>query len=92
MLRKRLAQIEHAVSKVGCAGIALYRIFLSPLLGPRCRFWPSCSSYALQALAKHGLWRGTWLTLKRLGRCHPWHPGGIDYVPLTSVKTDDSLK
>ncbi len=81
MLRKRLAQIERIVIYIGCASLSLYRIFLSPLLGPRCRFWPSCSCYAAQALQQHGVWRGTWLTLKRLCRCHPWHPGGIDQVP-----------
>ena len=61
-----------------------YQIFVSPLLGPRCRFYPSCSSYALEALAAHGAARGIWLTLRRLGRCHPWHPGGYDPVPAAS--------
>jgi putative membrane protein insertion efficiency factor len=58
-----------------------YQIFVSPLLGPRCRFFPTCSSYALEALATHGAARGLWLTLRRLGRCHPWHSGGFDPVP-----------
>ncbi len=58
-----------------------YQILVSPLLGPRCRFYPSCSNYALEALATHGAARGVWLTLRRLGRCHPWHPGGFDPVP-----------
>lgn len=61
--------------------IRLYQLLLSPLLGPRCRFYPSCSDYALQALDEHGAWRGSWLALKRLARCHPLHPGGYDPVP-----------
>lgn len=54
-----------------------------PLLGPRgvCRFTPSCSQYAKEALAKYGPFKGTWLALKRVSKCHPWHPGGIDPVP-----------
>ena len=58
-----------------------YRLILSPILGPSCRFQPTCSSYALEALEKHGLIRGTWLTLKRLAKCHPWGDYGIDPVP-----------
>jgi uncharacterized protein len=62
--------------------IRLYQLTVSPLLGPRCRFYPSCSHYALEALARFGALRGGWLTLKRIGRCHPWNPGGLDPVPL----------
>lgn len=58
-----------------------YQLFISPLLGPRCRFYPSCSHYAQEALQTHGLRRGGWLALRRIGRCHPWHPGGVDPVP-----------
>ena len=61
--------------------IRLYQRALSPLLGPRCRYYPSCSQYALEALEEHGLLRGLWLALKRIGRCHPLHPGGFDPVP-----------
>lgn len=61
--------------------IRLYQLTVSPLLGPRCRFYPSCSHYALEALARFGVLRGGWLTLKRIGRCHPWNPGGLDPVP-----------
>ncbi|MBM4221242.1 MAG: membrane protein insertion efficiency factor YidD, partial [Gammaproteobacteria bacterium] len=53
-----------------------YRWFLSPLLGPNCRYHPSCSAYALEALELHGAGRGTWLAVCRIGRCHPWHEGG----------------
>ena len=58
-----------------------YKFLVSPLLGPRCRFYPSCSEYAIQALEAHGVVRGIWLAFKRVSRCHPWHPGGIDPVP-----------
>jgi uncharacterized protein len=61
--------------------IAGYRRFVSPLLGPRCRFAPSCSEYALTALAEHGAARGLWLVVARIARCHPFHPGGYDPVP-----------
>jgi uncharacterized protein len=50
-------------------------------LPPRCRFYPSCSQYALEALTVHGAMRGTWLAIRRVGRCHPWHDGGLDPVP-----------
>ena len=58
-----------------------YRRFISPLLGPRCRFAPSCSEYALTAVAEYGAARGLWLAAKRIARCHPFHPGGYDPVP-----------
>ena len=58
-----------------------YRIVISPLYGQRCRYYPSCSAYALGAVETHGAVRGGWLALRRLGRCHPWTPGGVDLVP-----------
>ena len=58
-----------------------YRYFLSPWLGSACRFEPTCSVYALQALELHGAWRGSYLAAYRLGRCHPWCKGGVDLVP-----------
>lgn len=61
--------------------IRLYRTFLSPFLPAACRFHPSCSSYALEALEEHGGLRGAWLVLRRISRCHPFHPGGLDPVP-----------
>ena len=61
--------------------VRFYRYFISPLLPPSCRYTPTCSEYALQALAVHGPFRGTWLTIRRLGRCHPWGGHGYDPVP-----------
>ena len=58
-----------------------YRLAISPLLGQHCRFHPSCSCYAREALQAHGLVKGMYLTLRRILRCHPWHAGGIDLVP-----------
>ena len=61
--------------------IAGYRLLLSPLTGPSCRFYPTCSAYAAEAIEKHGALRGSWLAVKRILKCHPWHPGGVDPVP-----------
>lgn len=58
-----------------------YRYFVSPLLPSACRFYPSCSAYALESLQVHGPWRGGWLAVRRICRCGPWHPGGLDPVP-----------
>jgi len=62
-----------------------YQLVISPMLGPRCRFYPSCSAYALTALQRHGAVKGTWLAVRRVGRCHPWNPGGVDHVPPARV-------
>ncbi|RJX31569.1 MAG: membrane protein insertion efficiency factor YidD [Oxalobacter sp.] len=64
-----------------------YQLCISPLLGPKCRFYPTCSSYAMEAIQEHGAARGGWLALKRLCKCHPFHPGGFDPVPLKSDST-----
>jgi putative membrane protein insertion efficiency factor len=61
--------------------VRLYRYFISPLTGPNCRFQPSCSTYALEALKKHGAIRGSWLAARRILRCHPWGGCGHDPVP-----------
>jgi putative membrane protein insertion efficiency factor len=63
------------------AALAGYRRWVSPLLPPRCRFYPTCSAYAAEALRVHGALRGGWLALRRLARCHPFHSGGVDPVP-----------
>jgi putative membrane protein insertion efficiency factor len=63
------------------AAIRGYQLVVSPLLPPSCRFNPSCSQYALEAIRRHGAVRGCWLAARRLARCHPFHPGGFDPVP-----------
>jgi uncharacterized protein len=73
--------------------IRLYQLLLSPLLGPRCRFYPSCSSYAVEAITIHGAMKGSYLATRRLLRCHPWNPGGLDPVPprgRASVRAGDT--
>jgi hypothetical protein len=69
------------IGRVFIAVVRVYQYAVSPLLPPACRFYPSCSEYAAQAIAAHGPGWGLWLGLCRLLRCHPWHPGGVDPVP-----------
>jgi uncharacterized protein len=64
--------------------VRTYRYCVSPMLGPNCRFYPSCSCYAEEALERHGALKGSYLTIRRLLRCHPWHAGGYDPVPPTA--------
>ncbi len=61
--------------------LKVYRAIISPLYGPVCKYYPSCSAYSLEAVHTHGAWKGTILTAKRLARCHPWSAGGYDPVP-----------
>ena len=70
--------------------LTVYRRFISPLLGPRCRFYPSCSAYALEAVQLHGALRGSWLAMRRLSRCHPFHAGGLDPVPGSAGSQDSA--
>jgi putative membrane protein insertion efficiency factor len=69
--------------------VRFYQRFISPLSAPSCRFYPSCSSYAVTALTRFGPVRGGWLALRRLGRCNPWNPGGVDPVPKTWATRND---
>lgn len=71
-------------TRVLLAIVGFYRHRISPLLPAHCRFHPTCSAYAEEAIRTHGPVRGGWLALKRIGRCHPWHEGGIDPVPPTT--------
>jgi putative membrane protein insertion efficiency factor len=66
--------------------IRLYQLCLSPFVGGQCRFYPTCSTYAAEAIDTHGTLRGGWLAVRRLLRCHPFHPGGVDLVPEKPVK------
>lgn len=68
-----------------------YQLLISPLLGPRCRFHPTCSHYAIEALRTHGALKGSWLTVLRLGRCHPLNPGGYDPVPPVRSREGDGI-
>lgn len=70
--------ISRAVSAVLIAPIRVYQKTLSPLLGPVCRFYPSCSNYTIEAIRKYGPVRGLWKGIRRVSRCHPWNPGGYD--------------
>lgn len=72
---------SRAVAAVLLVLIRAWQVGLSPLLGSSCRFHPSCSAYAAEALRRHGAWRGTGLAVRRLARCHPFHEGGLDPVP-----------
>ena len=69
------------VARVLVALVSLYRRLISPLLPRHCRYEPTCSAYAIEALRRHGAARGSMLALRRIGRCHPWGPGGLDPVP-----------
>ena len=73
--------LRNLVSSLLIGLLREYKVLISPLLGQRCRFHPSCSTYAMEAVRIHGPIRGSWLAAKRVGRCHPLHPGGHDPVP-----------
>jgi uncharacterized protein len=74
---------EHAMKWVLIGLLKAYRLLISPLYGNVCRYYPSCSAYALRAVSVHGAVKGSWLAARRLLRCHPWAPGGYDPVPRT---------
>lgn len=76
-----MGQVSHLPARAALALIAAYRTWLSPLTLPACRFLPSCSEYTSEAIERHGLWRGAWLGLRRLLRCHPLGGAGLDPVP-----------
>lgn len=84
VLRKARAYasaLAKLVQTLAIGVVRFYRYAISPLLPRSCRFHPSCSAYALQAIRLHGPWRGGWLAVRRIGKCHPWHDGGFDPVP-----------
>lgn len=78
--------------KIVQAPIRFYRTFISPLKPPTCRFYPSCSQYALQAIDEYGALRGSWMAIRRISRCHPFHRGGFDPVPPNPNKNRPSVQ
>lgn len=77
----RLAVVGRLPRLLLVAVLRAYQLVISPMTGPTCRYYPSCSAYALLAVQRHGALRGGWLAVRRLARCHPWTPGGVDDVP-----------
>ncbi len=78
MIAKLGRAVELGLIATLAGAVRVYQVTLSPLLGPACRFEPTCSRYLVTAVRKYGLLRGLWKGLRRLARCHPWHPGGFD--------------
>jgi putative membrane protein insertion efficiency factor len=83
------ARLNQVLAAPLVIAVKLYQRFISPLSGPSCRFYPSCSAYAVTALTRFGPVRGGWLAIRRLGRCNPWNPGGVDPVPMTWATRND---
>jgi len=83
------APYRSPLAVIARGAIQFYRYTLSPMVGPTCRFYPSCSAYALEAIDRHGAVHGAWLAARRIGRCHPWHPGGYDPVPAAPGRASD---
>lgn len=83
-----MVEIKQAMRGLAVTAIKGYQNGISPFLGNHCRFSPSCSNYALEAIETYGFIKGLLLGIRRIGRCHPWHPGGYDPVPKMSGKTE----
>lgn len=81
MAQGRVANLKDVPRTVALALVRFYRSYVSPLFPPTCRYVPTCSEYAMIAFQKYGFIKGSWLAIKRICRCHPWHPGGYDPVP-----------
>jgi len=82
-----LAKFGKAMRKILLLIIRGYQIVLSPLMGQDCRFYPTCSCYAHTAIERHGALKGVYLAVRRILRCHPWHPGGMDPVPELKIES-----
>jgi uncharacterized protein len=85
-----VAVVRPPVRRAVLAVIRFYSLAISPALPARCRFYPTCSAYAAEAVELHGAGRGSWLAVRRLAKCAPWHPGGVDFVPGSPRATDGS--
>lgn len=81
MLRRVGALVARAPSLLLIGAFRFWQLLVSPTYGQTCRFYPHCSAYGVEAVRVHGALRGGWLTVRRIGRCHPWNPGGVDPVP-----------
>ncbi|WP_409522625.1 membrane protein insertion efficiency factor YidD [Nitrincola sp. MINF-07-Sa-05] len=81
--------IRGIISRFFILLVKFYQYFISPLIPPSCRFYPSCSSYMIEAIQVHGPFKGLWLGLRRVSRCHPWNDGGIDPVPPRCCQHED---
>jgi uncharacterized protein len=86
MFKKILGKINLAIKKIAIILLILYKKLVSPILGQNCRFYPSCSDYAREAIEQYGVLKGIWLACKRLLKCQPWHEGGFDPVPKKNGK------
>ena len=84
------AQTPGAAARAGLVAIRGYQRVLSPVMGGNCRYYPSCSHYTYEAIERYGLARGSWMGVKRIGRCHPWREGGFDPVPGTETEGEAS--
>ncbi len=80
--------LDGALAAAARVIVATYKLAVSPFLPPACRYYPTCSVYAAEALKRHGFLRGGWLAAKRVARCHPWSPGGVDPVPAAHAHLD----
>ncbi|MDJ0958399.1 MAG: membrane protein insertion efficiency factor YidD [Arenicellales bacterium] len=80
-MQRERSFVSRFIVLLTCKGLRGYKLLISPLIGPRCRHLPTCSEYVEEALQKHGLLKGGWLSIKRIGRCHPWGSSGYDPVP-----------
>lgn len=83
-----MAKVKQTLRTIPVGLIRLYQLIISPLIGPRCRFLPTCSEYTIIAIRRHGVVKGSWLGLRRICKCHPGHPGGYDPVPGTDTDAD----
>lgn len=81
-----MGQIKRIIRNLICLPIVFYQYVISPIITPCCRYYPSCSQYALEAIKEFGVFKGIWLSCRRLLRCHPWAPGGYDPVTLNKEK------
>ena len=88
MIKRHVYAFNSLIINIFIFFIRIYQRILSPLLGPKCRFTPSCSQYAVIALRRFGLIKGGWLMVKRVLKCHPLHEGGEDFVPPKKIKTN----